>query len=149
VSHDTSNSWAAGEQVLVCPVCGAPYRSGDRFCAQCGRYLPSITDAPDQPDWPATEAPATTLLSLAQNPGTNDPETTAEKPAWVFGARPAAVIVGGVLLLVLAAGLLAVGQRDATGTIVMASICIAPLGLLVIVIGIARQVAGAVRQERG
>ena len=55
-----------------------------------------------------------------------------ENAAWIFGARPAAVIGGGLLLLLLAAALLAIGQRDDTGTIVMLSFCAAPLGLLVL-----------------
>jgi hypothetical protein len=46
-----------------------------------------------------------------------------------------------VLLLVLAVVLLAVGQLDRTGTIVMLSICAVPLGLIVIVIGLARAIA--------
>src|SRR5829696_1506380 len=69
-----------------------------------------------------------------------------ENAAWIFGARPAAVIGGGLLLLLLAAALLAVGQRDDTGTIVMLSFCAAPLGLLVLLIGIARYIAGATRR---
>ena len=67
--------------------------------------------------------------------------------AWIFGARPAAVIGGGLLLLLLAAALLAIGQRDDTGTIVMLSFCAAPLGLLVLLIGIARYIARAARRR--
>jgi hypothetical protein len=72
-----------------------------------------------------------------------------ENAAWIFGARPAAVIGGGLLLLLLAAALLAIGQRDDTGTIVMLSFCAAPLGLLVLLIGIARYVAIAAKGGRG
>jgi hypothetical protein len=64
----------------------------------------------------------------------------------VLGARPATVIVGGIALLLLAVLLLAIGQRDDTGTIVMLSICTAPLGVLTLVIGIARYFAGATRR---
>jgi hypothetical protein len=69
-----------------------------------------------------------------------------ESAAWIFGARPAAVVGGGVLLLLLAAALLAIGQRDDTGTIVMLSFCAAPLGLLVLLIGIARYIAGTAKR---
>jgi hypothetical protein len=51
-----------------------------------------------------------------------------------------------LLLLLLAAALLAIGQRDVTGTIVMLSFCAAPLGLLVLLIGIARYIASATRR---
>ena len=46
---------------------------------------------------------------------------------------------------------LALELRDRTGTIVMLSICIAPLGLLTLAIGVARYLAGtaALREERG
>ena len=70
-------------------------------------------------------------------------KSNQENAAWIFGARPAAVIGGGLLLLLLAAALLAIGQRDDTGTIVMLSFCAAPLGLLVLLIGIARYIARA------
>jgi hypothetical protein len=73
-------------------------------------------------------------------------KTDQENAAWIIGARPTAVMVGGILLLVLAAALLIIGQRDETGTIVMLSICTAPLGLMVLVIGIARYIAGVARR---
>ena len=60
----------------------------------------------------------------------------------MLGAAPTAVIGGGFLLLLLAAALLFIGQRDATGTIVMLSICVTPLALLVIVVGIVRAIIG-------
>ena len=110
----------------VCAACGTPYRPGDRFCAQCGAALPA--PEPDAQDAAASEA------------------QTPEQPAWIFGARPTAVIVGGIALLLLAVLLLAVGQRDDTGTIVMLSICTAPLGLLTLLIGVARYIAGATRR---
>ena len=110
-----------------CAACGTPYRAGDRFCAHCGTVLPEGAPPP-----PPT-APA-------------EPQRE-ERPAWVLGARPATVIVGGIALLLLAALLLAVGQLDDTGTIVMLSICTAPLGLLTLLIGIARYLAGAARRE--
>jgi hypothetical protein len=75
------------------------------------------------------------------------PRTTEkENAAWIFGARPAAVVGGGLLLLLLAVALLAIGQRDDTGTIVMLSFCAAPVGLLVLLIGIARYIASATRR---
>jgi hypothetical protein len=81
--------------------------------------------------------------------GTKSPtekDQDQERAAWIFGARPATVIIGGLLLLGLAAALLAIGQRDDTGTIVMLSLCTAPLGLLILAIGIARAIAGAGRR---
>jgi hypothetical protein len=72
-----------------------------------------------------------------------------ENAAWIFGARPATVVGGGLLLLLLAAALLALGQRDDTGTIVMLSFCAAPLGLLVLLIGIARYIASAAAKRGG
>ena len=66
-----------------------------------------------------------------------------ENAAGICGARPAAVMGGGLLLVLGAAGRLAIAQRDDTGTIVMLSFCAAPLGLLVLLIGIARYIARA------
>lgn len=116
---------ARDERVLHCAACGTPYGAGDRFCAQCGAALPEGNPPPP--------------------PSAAEPRSE-ERPAWVLGARPATVIVGGIALLLLAALLLAVGQLDDTGTIVMLSICTAPLGLLTLLIGIARYVAGAARR---
>ena len=108
-----------------CATCDTPYDPGDRFCAQCGAALPeAVQPAPPAPAEPRPE----------------------ERPAWVLGARPTTVIVGGIALLALAALLLAIGQIDDTGTIVMLSICTAPLGLLTLLIGIARYVAGTARR---
>ncbi len=118
---------AHGEDDLRCPACGTPNRGGDRFCANCGASL----SPPDR--------------SPAQAPDQGAP--TQESAAWVLGARPVTVIGGGLLLLVLAVVLLAVGQRDRTGTIVMLSICTAPLGLLTLAIGVARYIAGTARQK--
>jgi hypothetical protein len=78
----------------------------------------------------------------SQRPRNSDQENAA----WIFGARPTAVTGGGLLLLLLAAALLAIGQRDDTGTIVMLSFCAAPLGLLVLLIGIARYIGSATRR---
>jgi hypothetical protein len=113
----------------LCPSCGTPNRAGDRFCSQCGTRLPDAQ--PGEPrdilPPPPGSAPATT----------KDEE---ESRAWIFAARPAAVMGGGVLLLLLAAVLLLIGQREPTGTVVMLSFCLAPLGLLTIAIGLIRQV---------
>ncbi len=120
------------ERALRCAACGTPYRAGDRFCAQCGASL-SVPD-PAHPESAPNEEHAE--------------DHPQEQAAWVLGARPVAVIVGGIALLLLAVLLLAIGQRDDTGTIVMLSICTAPLGLLILVVGIARFVAGAGRASR-
>ncbi|MGH2614457.1 MAG: zinc-ribbon domain-containing protein [Thermomicrobiales bacterium] len=111
----------------TCSACGAANRDGDRFCAACGAPLAPELGSPG---------------ALARNETSQERESAA----WIFGARPATVIVGGFLLLVLAAALLALGQRDDTGTIVMLSLCTAPLGLLILAIGIARAIAGAARR---
>jgi hypothetical protein len=126
MSEQETNDRAPQERALRCAVCDTPFDPGDRFCAQCGAALPTAEGTPP-------ESP----------PG--DPQQE-ESPAWVLGARPVAIIAGGIALLVLAVLLLAIGQRDDTGTIVMLSICTAPLGLLTLVIGIARYVAGATRR---
>src|SRR5215213_8314726 len=128
------------EETLVCSVCGASNRINDRFCAQCGALLPATpADAESIAVVPAPDA------GTAGSVGTPR-KTDQENAAWVIGARPTAVMVGGILLLVLAAALLIIGQRDETGTIVMLSICTAPLGLMVLVIGIARYIAGVARR---
>ncbi len=118
---------ARDERALHCAACGTPYRGGDHFCAQCGASLSAPEQGPPQ--------------------SAQSEDATQEQPAWLLGARPVAVNVGGTALLVLAALLLAIGQRDDTGTIVMLSICTAPLGLLTLIIGIARYVAGAARRD--
>ena len=132
----------AEEETRVCPVCGTANRSGDRFCADCGAPLPAI------PDPVATESAAAPLTphAGAEDAPRGARKTDQENAAWVLGARPMTVIAGGLLLLLLAVALLAIGQRDDTGTVVMLSICTAPLGLMVLVIGIARYITGAVRR---
>jgi hypothetical protein len=127
VSEREPDHQAGEERALRCTACGTPYRAGDRFCAQCGASLPEPEQGPPQ--------------------SAQSEDVPQEQAAWVLGARPVAVIVGGIALLVLAALLLAIGQRDDTGTIVMLSICTAPLGLLALVIGIARYIASTARRN--
>jgi hypothetical protein len=115
------------ERARRCAACGTLHDPGDRFCAHCGAAL---------------SAPAETLPGAT--PSAERPE---DGSAWVLGARPTAVIIGGIALLVLAVLLLAIGQRDDTGTIVMLSICTAPLGLLTLLIGIARYFAAVSRES--
>lgn len=74
------------------------------------------------------------------------PAPNGEEQTWLFGSRPVAVIGGGIVLLLLAAVLLAVGQLEPTGTIVMLSICLTPLALLTMAIGIGRMIAGGTRR---
>ncbi len=119
-----------GDEVRACPVCGAPTTASDRYCAQCGAWLPANPDIPGSDD-PGPRPSAAPARSAAP---------PRESAPWIFGARPAAVIGGGLLLALLAVALLFIGQLDDTGTIVMLSICVAPLALLTIVIGIARTV---------
>jgi hypothetical protein len=115
-----------------CPACGKPYAPGDRYCSECGRPLPTSRGV----------EPARLSDTRHPTPGTSPSASRPEDGrAWIFGAKPAAVVGGGFLLLLLAAALLWVGQRDDTGTIVMLSICVAPLALLTIVIGVARAVS--------
>ena len=153
---------------LNCPVCGHPYRAGDRFCAECGAALPTETDtntntntntntkqAPQSPrdqagdGWavptPAPATPLSTQPAPIASPA-SDPAPESAGSFWVLGATPPTVIGGGILLLILAVILLFVGQLDNTGTIVMLSICVAPIALLVLLIGIVRVVAGAARR---
>jgi hypothetical protein len=110
---------------LRCPTCNALYHAGDRFCAQCGTALaaPAPTTPPDSESAAATAAPK------------------RDDAIWLFAAPPRTVIGGGVLLLLLAVALLAIGQLDRTGTLVMASICLAPLALLTVLIGVVRGIA--------
>ena len=93
----------------------------------------------ETPAAPLSPQPELSAPDASRAPGI----TEKENAAWIFGARPIAVVGGGLLLLLLAAALLAIGQRDVTGTIVMLSFCAAPLGLLVLLIGIARYIANA------
>jgi hypothetical protein len=129
---------------LACGVCGTPNLAGDHYCAECGAPLPQQTPAADRetPDAPPTLPADESTLDASRHPRNADQENTA----WILGARPAAVIGGGLLLLLLATALLAIGQRDDTGTIVMLSFCAAPLGLLVLLIGIARYIGRATRR---
>ncbi len=121
------------DTISVCPACGTPHDAGDRYCAECGAAL---------------AAPASSVGE--GGPGVAEegspPAIVREGSLWVLGASPATVIGGGILLLLLAAALLFIGQRDDTGTIVMLSICLTPLALLVLVVGIARAVIGAAQR---
>jgi hypothetical protein len=110
---------------LRCPTCEAPYHAGDRFCAQCGAALAAPASSPP----PGTESAAAPAA------------TKRDDAIWLFAAPPRAVVGGGILLLLLAVALLVVGQLDRTGTLVMASICLAPLALLTMAIGVVRWVA--------
>jgi hypothetical protein len=145
---------------LNCPVCGHLYRAGDRFCAECGAVLPTetvtVTEQTSQSPhdqtadaWavspPAPAMPPTTLPAPGASPA-SDPAPESEGSFWILGATPTTVIGGGLLLLILAAILLFVGQLDNTGTVVMLSICVAPIALLVLLVGIVRTVAGAARR---
>jgi hypothetical protein len=114
-----------------CVVCGTRSRPGDRYCAECGAPLPAASPG---------VMPA---LATAEAP----PAPDEEEQTWLFGSRPAAVIGGGIVLLLLAVVLLAVGQFEPTGTIVMLSICLTPLALLTMAIGIGRLVVGGARRE--
>ncbi len=133
-----------GEETIVCTVCGTSTLAGDRFCAECGALLPQQASPEDggTPAAPLPRQPEMSAPDASQAPGI----TEKENAAWIFGARPATVVGGGLLLLLLAAALLAIGQRDDTGTIVMLSFCAAPLGLLVLIIGIARYIASAAKR---
>ena len=112
-----------------CPACGNPAAADDRYCAECGAPLAG-RGAEDGGRRTEERTPAL------------GPESRgSEASFWVFAAKPTAVIGGGFLLLLLAAALLWLGQRDTTGTIVMLSICVAPLALLTIAIGVVRAVA--------
>jgi hypothetical protein len=144
VSERDMDGQQRGEETIVCTVCGMANLAGDRFCAECGALLPQQA-SPEDGDTPAVPLPGQPEMSAPdapQAPGT----TEKENAAWIFGARPATVVGGGLLLLLLAAALLAIGQRDDTGTIVMLSFCAAPLGLLVLLIGIARYIARAAKR---
>ena len=144
---------ARDDSALRCSACGARNRAGDRFCAECGTPLPAPTGKRDSDEAPPPtvdvvpgHGPAAgTVVATEGAPAAATPGG-ADDTAWILGARPATVIGGGLLLLLLAVALLAIGQRDDTGTLVMLSICTAPLGLLTIAIGVARSIAGATRR---
>jgi hypothetical protein len=125
VSERVGNEQNDVEGPLRCPTCGTPYHAGDRFCAQCGAALAAASPPPP------TAAESTPATAPARR----------DDAIWLFAAPPRTVIGGGVLLLLLAVALLAIGQLDDTGTIVMASICLAPLALLTVAIGVVRGIA--------
>jgi hypothetical protein len=141
VSDPGMDDWQRERETLVCGVCGTSNLAGDHYCAECGAPLPQPTPATEgeTPAAPLTLPADVSTLDPSRGPANADQENAA----WILGARPAAVIGGGLLLLLQAAALLAIGQRDDTGTIVMLSFCAAPLGLLVLLIGIARYIARA------
>lgn len=115
----------------LCPECQAPYEPGDRFCSSCGGVLPS-----DAPPATLTTATAPTTAAIAPAPRPDEHESTF----WVLSAAPSSVMLGGVLLMLIALALLLVGQLEPTGTIVMISFMLAPLGLLVLAFGVLRGV---------
>jgi hypothetical protein len=115
----------------LCPECRAPFEPGDRFCSSCGTALPAEAPPPV-----VTSATSATTTTIPPAPRQEDRENTF----WVLSAAPSSVMLGGVLLLLLALVLLLVGQLDPTGTIVIISFMVAPLGLLVLAFGILRAV---------
>jgi hypothetical protein len=146
VNERDKEEWQRGEETILCTVCGTSNLAGDHYCAECGAPLPRHLQAsPPDGETPGVPQNLETGVS-ALDPSSSSKNPDQENAAWIFGARPAAVIGGGVLLLLLAAALLAIGQRDDTGTIVMLSFCAAPLGLLVLLIGIARYIASAAKR---
>jgi hypothetical protein len=142
VSDRERNGMGQSAARLNCPACGHLYTAGDRFCAECGAALPPVqAPAREQPEngWAASPpAPVTSIVS--------EPMAESDGGFWVLGAAPTSVIGGGILLLLLAAILLFVGQMDKTGTIVMLSICVTPIALLVLLVGIVRVATGAARR---
>jgi hypothetical protein len=146
VSERDKDERQRGEETVACSVCGTSNLVGDHYCAECGAPLPQhLQVSPADGESPAAPPILQTAVS-APDASRSPKNPDQENAAWIFGARPPAVIGGGLLLLLLAAALLAIGQRDDTGTIVMLSFCAAPLGLLVLLIGIARYIASAAKQ---
>src|SRR5215207_7851834 len=126
VSEPEMDDQQRGPETIVCSVCGTSNAAGDHYCAECGAPLPLQAPAADGE---TLAAPLTTPTGVSAVDAPRRPKNAdRENAAWIFGARPA------------------VGQRDDTGTIVMLSFCAAPLGLLVLLIGIARYIAGATRR---
>ncbi len=125
----TTRSEEAATQ--LCPECQAPYEPGDRFCSSCGTVLPAAT-----PQVFATSAAPVVSPAIAVTPRQEDRETTF----WVLSAAPASVMLGGIFLMLIALALLLLGQLEPTGTIVMLSFMLAPLGLLVLAFGVLRAV---------
>lgn len=115
----------------LCPECQAPYEAGDRFCSSCGGVLPAET--PHIVTTATTPAVSPAATSVPQQ---EEKETTF----WVLSAAPSSVMLGGVILMLIALALLLVGQLEPTGTIVMLSFMLAPLGLLVLAFGVLRAV---------
>jgi hypothetical protein len=144
VSEPEMDDQQRERETIVCGVCGTSNAVGDHYCAECGAPLPLQAPVADGETRtaPLTQPTAVSVVDASRRPKKADQENAA----WIFGAPPAAVIGGGLLLLLLAAALLVIGQRDDTGTIVMLSFCAAPLGLLVLLIGIARYIASATRR---
>jgi small-conductance mechanosensitive channel len=84
----------------------------------------------------ATSAAPVVSPAIAVTPRQEDRETTF----WVLSAAPASVMLGGIFLMLIALALLLLGQLEPTGTIVMLSFMLAPLGLLVLAFGVLRAV---------
>ncbi|MCP5028312.1 MAG: hypothetical protein GY929_18710 [Actinomycetia bacterium] len=73
-----------------CGVCGVPTDLGDRFCRGCGHFLTDSSSA--SPSLVIDGSPQTTIVE----------HQPSEPPSW---ARPAAIAVGGILILFVLVGI--------------------------------------------
>ncbi|MFM9108405.1 MAG: hypothetical protein ACKOWF_17095 [Chloroflexota bacterium] len=103
---------------IRCAECGAVQQPSDRYCSQCGAAMP---------------ATAGTVAAV--------PEPAR---SWFTATRASSMLGSALILLIGALLLMAIGQIDHTGTIVIISLLVLEAAAAMALLGIVRGVAGMV-----
>lgn len=102
---------------IHCATCGATLQPTDRYCSQCGSGIPLARAAVDS-------AP---------------PEPSR---SWFTSTRASSMLGSALMLLAGALLLMAIGQIDHTGTIVIVSLLVLEAAAAMLLLGVARGLFG-------